>query len=499
MRAYGSNLAASIKRIKKTHKRTKFVSALYAFATFVLTVLAFFPVINVDFAGKGKLFIGSFFQPILNIFKDDLNVLDLITMLLYIVMAVLIVVNFIKCGSRFGKIMRRNSGNVTTCNKNLLIMEEIADAFSAAFSSFVIFNLVIYMINYSVFPAPKPFGSVTLWGVIAVAVATIVHFIGGVLGGNVSVFIIGSSIEEKKREDKIGLFFLRNLVQVIAVGAVLFFFAPATNLYIEIGNLFNKLPSALTNFQNIMAFLAVALQALVLIPLIILIKHATGTTEYSLIGMDGIGMKNFRVFGIPTAVLCLALFFLDNADGSHINYLIAGGIMAVATFADFLIKPRTPKVKEDDPALRKLKENAYTTQNKPEQNSSAQEQPQMLQFPAQAAGCCLYSRPCYPTGVTPQQQEEEAKQNEAADDSKDKAVPANVDGVPNGLPEGLPPEDEFVVVDVKCPSCSKLLRVKNSTLYHRCPSCDQVFTLRNGKQIGALIQEDPEEETVELD
>ena len=56
------------------------------------------------------------------------------------------------------------------------------------------------MINYSVFPAPKPFGSVTLWGVIAVAVATIVHFIGGVLGGNVSVFIIGSSIEEKKRE-----------------------------------------------------------------------------------------------------------------------------------------------------------------------------------------------------------------------------------------------------------------------------------------------------------
>ncbi len=173
MRAYGSNLAASIKRIKKTHKRTKFVSALYTFATFVLTILMFFPIVNVNFAGKDSLFIGTFFRPILNIFENNLNILDLITMVLYIAMLVVVGVNFIKCGSRCGKIMRRNSGNVTTCNKNLLIMEEIADAFSAAFSAFIIFNLIIYMINYATTPAPKAFalfGDISLWGVIAVAI-----------------------------------------------------------------------------------------------------------------------------------------------------------------------------------------------------------------------------------------------------------------------------------------------------------------------------------------
>ena len=153
MRAYGSSLAASIKKIKKTHKRTKGVSALYTFAMIVLTILAFFPAVNVDFIGGETLFIGNFFSPILQIFEVNktLNYISLITMVLYLVMLVLMVVNFIKCISRFGKIMRRNSGNVTTCNKNLLIMEEIADSFSSAFASY----LIIYKISCLCYPRQK--------------------------------------------------------------------------------------------------------------------------------------------------------------------------------------------------------------------------------------------------------------------------------------------------------------------------------------------------------
>lgn len=488
MRAYGSILAASIKRIKKVHKRTKGVSALYAFAAFVLTVLTFFPTINVQFAGKDKLFIGSFFWPIINIFKNNLNVLDIITMVLYIVMAVLVVVNFFKCITRFGKIMRRNSGNVTTCNKNLLIMEEIANAFSSAFATFLIFNLAIFMINYSAPTTSKLFGSVTLWGMAAVAVSLIVHFVCGVLGGNVSVFIIGSSIEEKKREDKIGTFFLRNLIQVVALVAILYFFVPATNLYIELGKLLvTKQPSVFTNIGgDLFAFLAVAMQAGVVVMLAILIKHATATTEYNLIGMDGAGMNNFRIFGLITAVLCVALFIFDTTDGSQINYVVAGAIALVTSVLDFIIKPRMPKQKEDDPMLRKYKEKAYLESKNPEQQGQAAQQPPMMQVPSQAANCCLYSRPCYPNGVTPEQQAEEQKA--AAEGNKEGTTvnvnvkSGNVDGIPTGLPEGLPPSAP-TILDVKCPSCDKHLVVKDTAPYHRCPACGKVFQIRKGQKL----------------
>jgi hypothetical protein len=195
MKAFSYNLTASIKKIKKTHKRTKVVSAIYAVGLIFLTVLAFFPTINIQFAGKDKLFIGTFFWPIVNIFKKNLNVIDLVVMLLYLVMMTSITINFFKGLSRFGKILRRTSGNVTTCNKNLAIMEEIANAFSNAFACYVIFNFVIYMITYAT-ESRLIFGAITLWAAIALVVALIVHFWAAILGAKVSVFIIGATIEE---------------------------------------------------------------------------------------------------------------------------------------------------------------------------------------------------------------------------------------------------------------------------------------------------------------
>ncbi len=494
MRAYGSSLAASVKKIKKTHNRTKWASACYTFAAFVITVLAFFPTVNVKFAGENKLFIGTFFKPIVNIFKNNLNIFDLIVMVLYIVMAVLIVVSFFKCFTRFGKIMRRNSGNVTTCNKNLLIMEEIGNAFSGLFASYIIFNLAIYMMSYSVVPAPKPFGAVSLWGIIGLAVGVLMHFIAGVLGGGVSFFIVTASIEEKKREDKLIIFFLRNLIQVLAVAGMLFFFVPTTNLYIEIGRMFAKEPSVFTNMSaDLLAFLAVVLQAGIIATVAVLIKHATAPTEYNLIGMDGPGMYNFRVFGIITTLLCIGLYFLDTTDGKQISYIIAGVIMLVGTVLDFIVQPRKPKVKEDDPVLRKLKSKSYE-EKKAEQQTQQTQQMQMPQMPPQAANCCLYSRPCYPTGVTPQEQAEEQRQAEnQTEQTQETAKTDNTSaesnglpqGLPSGLPEGLPPQAP-TIMEVSCPTCGKALLVRDTADYHRCPACGKVFQIRKGKKMGEV-------------
>jgi predicted RNA-binding Zn-ribbon protein involved in translation (DUF1610 family) len=218
--------------------------------------------------------------------------------------------------------------------------------------------------------------------------------------------------------------------------------------------------------------------------------------------MDGIGMRNFRVFGIITTVLCVALFVFDTTDGTQMNYLYAALAGLVATVLDFIVKPKVEKKpQEDDPMLRKFKEKALEDMMSPEQ----QQQPAVPQM----QNCCLYARPCYPTGVIPQQQAQETKTEEKKSESSNSeseennttteenitntnnyyntmgsVTAMNGNGIVNGLPDGLPPQAP-TIIEVKCPSCEKLLSVKDSTPYHRCPSCGKVFQIRKGQKVGS--------------
>ena len=149
------------------------------------------------------------------------------------------------------------------------------------------------------------------------------------------------------------------------------------------------------------------------------------------------------------------------------------------------------KVVEEDPMLDKYKE-SYEPEKKPEQG----------QFPPQAANCCLYARPCYPTGIPPQEQAAEKAKEESELDANNaeqgngetnvyytmingKMVPVSKDKLPNGLPDGLPPTAP-TILNVLCPTCGKTLAVKDSVEYHRCPACGKVFQIRKGKKMGGV-------------
>ena len=132
----------------------------------------------------------------------------------------------------------------------------------------------------------------------------------------------------------------------------------------------------------------------------------------------------------------------------------------------------------------------------PEQQGQVAQQPAMTQVPPQAANCCLYSRPCYPNGVTPEQQSEEQK---AATEGNKEGATVNVtaksnsaDAIPTGLPEGLPPSAP-TILDVKCPSCAKHLVVKDTAPYHRCPACGKVFQIRKGQKMEMQTEVQAEE------
>lgn len=506
---YNSNLSASRKKIKKTHTKTKVVSGLYTLGALALMVLVFLTTLNVRFAGDYSLSIATFFRPLINIFKGDFNLVAVVVMLMYLFMVIFTIINFFKCFSKFGRVLRRSYKNVTTCNKNMLLMEEAGDAFSASLVSYVVISFLITMLSYAQKDAAgavvqMPF---TLFGWIALAVGLVIHFVGGTIGGTVSIFIVGASVEEKQREDKIIIFLIRNLIQVVVLVAIWLFFVPATNLYYQLALMMEKSPDCLlTNPSgDMMAFIGLILQPVACVWLVFLMKHALSSTEYNLSGMYGPGMNVFRIFSALTGVTAVGLFVLDLFNGEMIiNYLFVAIIAIVGFVLDLIIAPREPreprapkqpKVEEESDDLLLENEQPQNPDNSARDNA-----------PQEQKGCPMMQMPCFQGGarasVAPAPQANEGAMPPVPQVDYDEYVLTRNGDLPprptEGLPEGMPPVSyphESIVApttwEVNCPNCEKRLRVKSTAKLNRCPVCGKVFAVRFGKAVSQNKEKTP--------
>lgn len=485
---YNSNLSASRKRIKKAHSKAKLVSGLYTLGSLVLMVLVFLTTLNVKFAGNYSLSIATFFRPLIGIGKK-FDFVAILIMVLYLFMVIFAIINFFKCFSKFGRILRRSYKNITTCNKNMLLMEEAGDAFSRTLVAYVMISFIITMLSYAQVDATgkvmqMPF---TLFGLVALGVGLLIHFIAGSIGGTISIFIVGASVEEKQREDKIGIFFLRNLVQVIIIAAVWYFFVPATNLYDQLGLMIDKSPECLlTNpSSDMLAFIGLILQPVACIWIIFLIKHSLSTTEYNLSGMYGPGMNVFRVFSMFTAITAVGLFLLDLFKGEMIsNYLLVAIVAFVGFILDLIIKPRIPREPEPE---EEVEEEEFKELPKEEPKEQPKEQPQVCPLLRPCLAGCGVRRP------QPIQKPTEDGEQPAPVVDYDEYVwtrngdtpPRPVGGLPYGLPPRLPIQEPEAPTlwEVSCPNCHKQLSVKDGVKFNRCPSCGKVFQVRLGKLV----------------
>ncbi len=483
---YNSNLSASRKRIKKAHSKAKLVSGLYTLGSLVLMVLVFLTTLNVKFAGNYSLSIATFFRPLIGIFKE-MNLVAVVSMVLYLFMVVFAIINFFKCFSKFGRILRRSYKNITTCNKNMLLMEEAGDAFSRTFVAYVIISFIITMLSYAQVDAAgnviqMPF---TLFGLIALAVGLVIHFVAGTIGGTISIFIVGASVEEKQREDKVGIFLLRNLVQVIVIAAIWYFFVPATNLYDQLGLMANKSPECLlTNpSKDMLAFIGLVLQPVACIWIIFLIKHSLSTTEYNLSGMYGPGMNVFRVFSIFTGITAAGLFVLDLFKGEMIsNYLLVAIVALVGFILDLIIKPRIPREPEPEEEIEEEELPKEETKEQPK------EQPQVCPLLRPCLAGCGTRRP-QPAQKPAEEGEEPAPPVVDYDEyvwtRNGDTPPRPAGGLPYGMHPSIPAQEPAAPTlwEVSCPNCHKQLSVKDGVKFNRCPSCGKVFQVRLGKLV----------------
>ncbi|MBQ8657535.1 MAG: hypothetical protein IJ506_00180 [Clostridia bacterium] len=305
------NRAAFKRKIGNAHARAKAVGTLYFLATIALAVLAFFPMLSI---GGVNLWVLSFwerFAALKNLQGVTFAViLDLAVAVFYALILLTVVCNVLRSFKKLGWLFKKKPSRSNGYNRNVYAMEDLGRLFSGSFHTILAFSFLIYLISKDATIALQP-----LYAYIALGVGFGVHFLGGLVGGGVSLFAIeGGAMHEERRRGSVWIPFLRNLVQIAIVAGIGYFLIKSGQI------LFLAETLRASEFTGILAkwkdLLVPAVFLVVYLWLLPLLKHATGLTEYDREGCEASGMKNFRIFTL--------LILLTSGATVVVEYIFAG-------------------------------------------------------------------------------------------------------------------------------------------------------------------------------
>lgn len=265
-----------------------------------MLVFTFLPIVKINGA---DLTLASSFNGLTGALSGEMDLLKIVTSLLFIILFLTCIINFFKCFGKLGWLSKRSTRYVNGYNRNMRAMEKMGKLFSCSFATFIILYVLIFFLNN----VTKVEDSVKMNVYMILGVGLVIHFFGGLIGGKVSFFNVGgpnSDVEEEPRQIGLFVYFFRNLVQVAVVAVVIFFFAQINHF----GELFVS-GKIMENMQSI-GMITIAIEAVALISLFVMIKHATNITEYNRFGIEGQGMKNFRLFSFFLAIAFIVYFAL---------------------------------------------------------------------------------------------------------------------------------------------------------------------------------------------
>ena len=348
MKAYQTrNGAALRKRVRKAHSKAKFAGFLYLLGALACMVLACLPMLKID---GTDLWVVNFWKPFLGIFGANRDLLAIATSALYAIILLTCLINLLSSLGKLRWLTRNGTRYVNAYNKNMRAMDDMGKLFSGSFAAILNFYLLIYILQPSA--AQK---EISTYAYILLGAGLFIHFLAGLVSGKVSFFNVGSekgNVVEEKREYGLFVYFFRNLVQVAATAAIIYFFLPVCTLGDTLQSVLNK--------QNpfsdglLKTAVPVALQALTLLWVFVLVKHATATTEFNRFGIEGTGMKNYRVFSFFTFLTAGGAFALEylntKLDAAAKDYLIIAGVAFVAFLVDCIFKSRVKEQEEEEQA-----------------------------------------------------------------------------------------------------------------------------------------------------
>lgn len=500
MRAYESNREMTRKRIKKVQSKAKFAGWLYLLGTIAMAVLACLSVVQVEghqFWAE-KLSIGNFLEPIKSLKNVGVSV-DLIVSVLYLFVLLAVIINVLKC---WGKLSRLTKRSAVKLNRNRDAMERMGKIFSGSFAVVVIFHFLFFVLLQGV--------KLNMFGYVALAAGVFIHLLAGIVEGKVGKFDNQASIEEHKRETGLFVYFVRNFLQIAAVVGIIYFFVKGSTISTHVPALLKGDMAALTG--DIMVLVSFALQIVAVISIMVLIKHATATTEFNFWGIDGPGMKNYRVFSFFTFIAAAGIFAvgmlnLPEGEKTDWTFAIVAAIALVIFVLDCIMKSRRKKAERRAERFENRPPVARPAAPAQAMRMPMQVQPQVCQpvIYVQAPPpmpCPAMSRggsPCVPPMhaqmpmnapaqmpmSAPMQMPAPAPQQPAPAPAAPVAPVAPVVApASTPAPVEAPSYEEEApakVWKVACPNCKKTLSVKD-TRFNRCPSCGKVFQIRKGQR-----------------
>ncbi len=492
MRAYESNREMTRKRIKKVQSKAKFAGWLYLLGTIAMAVLACLSVVQVEGHQywAEKLSIGNFLQPIKSL-KDGGFSVDLIVSVLYLFVLLAVIINVLKC---LGKLSRLTKRSAVKLNRNRDAMERMGKIFSGSFAVVIIFHFLVFVLLKGV--------KLNMFGYIALAVGVFIHLLAGIVEGKVGKFDNQASIEEHKRETGLFVYFVRNFLQIAAVVGILYFFVKGSTIATHVPALLKGDMAALTG--DIMVLVSFALQVVAVISIMVLIKHATATTEFNFWGIEGPGMKNYRVFSFFTFIASAGIFaveMLNLPKDAKIDwtFAIVAAIALVIFIMDCIMKSRRKKTDRAVERFENRPPMAHPAAPAQAMRMPMSVQPQVCQpviyvqapplMPCPAMGCG--GAPCLPPSNMQAQMpmNTQVQTPDMAAQQPAPVAPVAPVVAPAPTPISAPAletpsyeeEAPAKVWKVACPNCKKTLSVKD-TRFNRCPSCGKVFQIRKGQR-----------------
>ena len=354
------------KRIKKVQRKAKWTGILYLIGTIVLAAfgLMFSMIDNSAVAAAD----GS--MPIMKVINDlsalaadgklaqlttsHFVFLEVVALAIYLVMALVLVVNVFRAFGKLGWLFKRRASYANGFNRNAYAMDDISKRFSSSLFWLIAGNLLLYLIPYPSSVNAAPEKVVSSMGIIALAAGLAMRILFGLSEGKVTLFTTGDRVEEETREFGMGAFFLRSLVQIVIGFAVVYLLAPLNNFGGNgvLGNLISETPdsAAALDLTKLAPF---AVEAIVWLFVLSLIKRITSATEFNRDGMDAAGIKKFRVLSVFTAIFVVVLAVLPMIGfgpagaGLNTGLLIVAVVAIVGAIIDGAVKPSYHDNKDD--------------------------------------------------------------------------------------------------------------------------------------------------------
>ncbi len=318
------------KSIARNRCRAIFVGVIYLLAILALAGAACLPLFVQDNAPVGIFEFYKVFMPknLKNIKTAD-QVISLVNGGLYALMLIWVGINFIISLFKISWLFKKRGSKMYGFNRNVYAMEDLGRLFSASYFVTVAAYFLIAIICGE--------WKVNYLALIVFGGGIVVHLFTAFIGAKVTYYdyVSGKIVEQKRVVGRFAPLF-RNFLQLVVVFGGIYFFLVVCKIHTVIAPLLEK--NGINNYviNHPLAYISIGLQALTVLCMLVLLKHATATTEYDVNGVNASGMKNFRVFSFFVFLTAAATAACRYVFGEVVfSSTAAGTLVSVQKYWDF--------------------------------------------------------------------------------------------------------------------------------------------------------------------